>query len=94
VLCLSLSRLFSPSDFDLWGILNKPHRFSSCIWQSLSHQLGDSVVSTRLVAQQVMGSTLIAAALQLPSEAVYTANNCDFHHVVVMGRLFTHRGGA
>jgi len=64
---------------------------------SLGDSVGGAVVS---VAQEVKGPTLItlAAALQLPSEAwrfgVWTASNCDSCHVAVLGRLFTHRGGA
>jgi len=47
------------------------------------------------MAQEVKGSTLTADALQLPNEVFWfewlTTDTC---YVAVLGRLFTHRGGA
>jgi len=34
------------------------------------------------------------AFLLLQTDVVWAANNCDFRHVAVLGRLFTHHGGA
>jgi len=66
---------------------------------SVSDPLGDSVAQWLVslhVVREVVSSKFPCAPVAQWGVTVWAANNCDSYHVpvVVLGRVFTHRGGA
>jgi len=63
-------------------------------WQ-LSGWLGGSFVSVvaRGMKSQRFDAGSPCASVAQWGVTLWTANNCDFHHVAVLSRRFTHRGG-
>jgi len=69
---------------------------STTLWGEPSHRsdLMVQCLASRLAARVVVSSTLPCAPVAQWGVTAWSANNCDSYHLVVWGRLFTHRGGA